>query len=95
MSEYYYVIDTRSPEQDTDSHLFVVMPVADEDDQDNEEWEGGFSHLKNILRAEIKQLGLKFSNLLLHATMKISDDQKEQIQEIKDELSKIKRKSSR
>ena len=50
------------------------MPVADEDDQENEAWEGGFSFLKNILRAEIKQLGINFTSLLLHATLKISDD---------------------
>ena len=54
MSEYYFVIDARNPEQDNNNHLFVVMPVADEDDQENEAWEGGFSFLKNILRAEIK-----------------------------------------
>ena len=77
MSEYYFVIDTRNPEQDNDNHLFVVMPAADGDDEEGEEWEGGFSFLKNILRAEIKQLGISFTSLLLHATLKIQEDQKE------------------
>ena len=52
----------------------MVMPVADEDDQENEAWEGGFNFLRNILRAEIKALGINFSTLLIHATNKITDD---------------------
>lgn len=52
MSDYINVISLF--DKDTDNFLFIVKPVVDEDEMEDEEsWEGGFNFLRKSMYSKI------------------------------------------